>query len=258
MHDIIVLKCGGSSIDELPDRFFTNIRLLKEAGYKPVIVHGGGPAIKEMLTKLNIETEFINGLRKTTEEMMDAVEMVLSGTVNKALTRRLNDAGIQSVGLSGSDAQLLTAEAIDFERYGLVGNVTDVNVTFLTELIDLDIIPVIAPIGLSPDGSRLNINADTAAGAIAKALHAEQLVFVTDVPGVMHDGKLLKHVTEIEIKQLIDSGVVYGGMIPKVEAALNSLSAELQEVMIIDGNQPTLGSQSHFVGTIIRKNIEVK
>lgn len=258
MHDIIVLKCGGSSIDELPDRFFTNISMLKEAGYKPVIVHGGGPAIKEMLTKLNIEAEFINGLRKTTDEMMDCVEMVLSGTVNKALTRRLNDAGIQSVGLSGSDAQLLTAEAIDLERYGLVGNVTKVNTPFLTKLLDLDIIPVIAPIGLSEDGNRLNINADTAAGAIAKALHAKQLVFVTDVPGVMRDEKLLTSVTEIEIKQLIDSGVVYGGMIPKVEAALNSLSEELQEVMIIDGNQPSLASQAHFVGTIIRKTKEVK
>lgn len=257
MHDIIVLKCGGSTIDELSDRFFTNISRLQKAGLKPVIVHGGGPAIKDMLTKLNIETEFIDGLRKTTEDMMDVVEMVLSGTVNQAFTRRLNDAGIQSIGLSGSDAQLITAEAIDIDRYGLVGKVTDVNSTVIHSLLDLGIVPVISPIGVGKCGTIFNINADTAAGAIASALDAKQLVFVTDVPGIMHDDKLLKTVTEGDIEKLIASGIVHGGMIPKVEAAMSSLTKELREVMIVDGKQSTLASETRFVGTIIKKTIEV-
>ncbi len=257
MHDIIVLKCGGSTIDQLSDRFFDNINILKNAGLKPIIVHGGGPAIKEMLTKLSIESEFVNGLRKTTEPMMDVVEMVLSGTVNNALTRRLTEAGIESVGLSGSDSHILTGRPIDLEKYGLVGKVTNVNDSFLKQLLDLDVIPVIAPIALGEDGKRYNINADTAAGAVAKALCAKQLIFVTDVPGILREGELLESVTEEDIHEMISTGVIYGGMIPKVTAALDSLCGDMQEVMIVDGKRSALVDDTSFVGTIIKKSVGV-
>lgn len=257
MHDIIVLKCGGSTVDQLSDHFFANICKLKQAGLKPIIVHGGGPAIKQLLDKLNIETDFVDGLRKTTEQVMDVVEMTLSGTVNQALVRKLNDTGIKSIGLSGSDGQLLEAEAIDFERYGYVGNITRVNKELLMQLLDMDIMPVIAPVALDADGIRFNVNADTAAAAVAKSLDAKQLVFVTDVPGILHEEKLLKTVTKEEIEAFIQSGVVHGGMIPKVRAALDSLSGTLEEVMIVDGNQSALETDTSLVGTIIRKTVEV-
>src|SRR5699024_1581036 len=257
VSDIIVLKCGGSTVDELSNCFFENIATLKKAGLKPVIVHGGGPAIKEMLTKLDIKTEFIDGLRKTTEDVMDVVEMILTGTINNSLTKRLNDSGIKSVGISGADADLLTAKAIHYERYGLVGDITNVNEEFIHQLLELDIVPVIAPIALSEDGSRFNINADTAAGAVARSLNAKQLIFVTDVPGIMHQEELLEFVTEQEVEELIQSGIIYGGMIPKVQAAIASLNTDLHEVAIVNGKDSSLRSSTSFVGTIIRKTVEV-
>jgi len=257
VSDIIVLKCGGSTVDELSNCFFENIATLKKAGLKPVIVHGGGPAIKEMLTKLDIKTEFIDGLRKTTEDVMDVVEMILTGTINNSLTKRLNDSGIKSVGISGADADLLTAKAIHYERYGLVGDITNVNEEFIHQLLELDIVPVIAPIALSEDGSRFNVNADTAAGAVARSLNAKQLIFVTDVPGIMHQEELLEFVTEQEVEELIQSGIIYGGMIPKVQAAIASLNTDLHEVAIVNGKDSSLRSSTSFVGTIIRKTVEV-
>ncbi|HLS60492.1 MAG TPA: acetylglutamate kinase [Virgibacillus sp.] len=256
MRNIIVLKCGGSTIDRLSDDFFENIVTLQKAGFHPVIVHGGGPAIKDMLTKQHIETTFVDGLRKTTQPVMDVVEMILTGVVNNAIVRRLNDANIQSVGLSGTDANLLTAEAKDFERYGYVGHVTEVNALLLQQLIDLGIVPVIAPIALGQEGTRYNINADLAAGAVAKALAAKQLIFVTDVPGIIVENQLLSTVNEQQVMTYIETGIIYGGMIPKVEAALTSLSEDLQEVMIMDGNQSVLATtESGLVGTIIKKEV---
>ncbi|HLR41204.1 MAG TPA: acetylglutamate kinase [Virgibacillus sp.] len=257
MGDIIVLKCGGSIIDVLSDQFFGNILALKKSGYKPVIVHGGGPAIKEMLDVLEIETEFVDGLRKTTPEVMDVAEMVLTGTVNNALTRKLNLAGIQAIGLSGSDAQTLTAEPKELERYGLVGEVTNVNIPFLKQLMEEDIVPVIAPIALGADGNRYNVNADTAAGAVAEALGAKQLIFVTDVPGILQEDELLESVTEKEVAQLIAEGTIYGGMIPKVTAAIASLNEVLDEVMIVDGKQSVIQTDRQLVGTVIKKSVEV-
>ena len=258
MDDIIVLKCGGSTIDTLSESFFTNIKKLQKSGMKPIIVHGGGPAIKDMLDKLQIETEFVDGLRKTTEPVMDVVEMVLTGVVNNGITRKLNDVGIQSIGLSGSDVQLLKAIPKDIKRLGFVGEVTEVNVSYLEELINIGVVPVIAPIALGDEGICLNINADTAAGAIAKAVGAKQLIFVTDVPGIMRESKLLTSVTEEEIHIMIEEGTIYGGMIPKVEAALGSLSEDLQEAMIIDGNQSVLSTaDTELVGTVIKKSVGV-
>ncbi|WP_099156864.1 acetylglutamate kinase [Virgibacillus ndiopensis] len=257
MDGIIVLKCGGSTIDMLSNRFFTNLVTLKKAGLKPIIVHGGGPAIKDMLTIQKVESEFVDGLRKTTKSVMDVVETVLTGQVNNALSRRLNNAGIPSVGLSGSDAKLLKAKAKDFARYGYVGDIVDVNVSFLLQLIGLGIAPVIAPIAIGDAGVRYNINADTAAGAVAKAIGAEKLIFVTDVPGVMQDDKLLNSITDSDIERLITEGIIHGGMIPKVRAAIASLHENLQEVMIIDGNQSGLAQNTKLVGTVIKKSVGV-
>lgn len=255
MSNIIVLKCGGSTIDELSDRFFANILTLKKSGLKPIIVHGGGPAIKKMLTKLNIKSEFIDGLRKTTAPVMDVVEIVLTGSVNNSLVRKLNVAGIDAIGLSGSDAKLLMAEAKDLERYGYVGEVTNVNVSLLTQLINEGIVPVIAPIAVGKDGTRYNVNADTVAGVIAKKVFANQLIFVTDVPGIMQDNRLLESVTVKEIEKLIKSGTIYGGMLPKVRAAIHSLNEHLREVMIVDGKQSELTTDHQLVGTVIKKTI---
>lgn len=258
MSDIIVLKCGGSSIDSLTDSFYENIVKLQQSGLKPIIVHGGGPAIEIALNKMDIQAEFINGLRKTTAEVMDVVEMVLTGTVNSALVRRLTEFGVRAVGLSGTDSDLLVAQPKDIEKLGYVGDVDYVNTSLLYQLLDIGVVPVIAPIGIGEDGTRYNINADTVAGSVAKSLGAKQLVFVTDVPGIIQKNKLIDSITEKEIMDLISEGTIYGGMIPKVKAAINSLGENLEEAMIIDGNQSVLNaSETELVGTVIKKSVGV-
>lgn len=257
LQEIIVFKCGGSSVDDLSKDFFMNIKALQEAGVKPVIVHGGGPAIKEMLLKLKIEFTFVDGLRKTTDDMMDIVEMVLSGNVNPALTRKFNAMDIAAVGLSGSDMNLLTATPIDEERFGQVGELTAVNKAYLHTLLQKDIVPVISPVALGKDGKRYNVNADTAAGAVASALQAQQLIFVTDVDGILQDGALLETVTVEDIHQLIKDGTIYGGMIPKVKAAMKGLSGDVHEVMIVNGKKSEMKNTKSLAGTVIQ-NQEAK
>ena len=258
LKNIIVLKCGGSSVDDLSEDFFSNIKTLINAGMKPVIVHGGGPAIQNMLEQLDIQFEFIDGLRKTTEEMMDVVEMVLTGHVNPALTRHVNQAGIRAVGVSGADLNLLEATPIDYERYGLVGEITHVNKKYIEKLLEMNIVPIISPIAVGSDRKIYNVNADTAAGAVASALHAKQLVFVTDVPGILKNKKLLETVTTEEIEQLINDGTIYGGMIPKVKAAMKGLSSNVQEVMIVNGKRSTLKNTTTLTGTTIKVSQGVK
>lgn len=251
MQEIIVFKCGGSSIDDLSEDFFENIKTLKMAGMKPVIVHGGGPAIEEMLGALKISYEFYDGLRKTTGQMMDIVEMVLVGNVNPKLTRRVNKAGLRAVGLSGSDAALLEATPINFERYGFVGEVANVKTDMMETLLEEGIIPIISPIAIGNDGQRYNVNADTAAGAVASALNAKQLIFVTDVPGILQEGNLLEKVTTTEIEGYIADGTIYGGMIPKVKAAMQGLSGNVQEIMIVNGKKSELKNTTTLAGTTI-------
>lgn len=258
MEEIIVLKAGGSSVADLSDAFFDNIKALQQAGLKPVIVHGGGPAIKEMLEKLDIEFEFVDGLRKTTDEMMDIVEMVLSGNVNQALSRRVNETGIHAVGISGSDRHLLQATPIDFERYGLVGEVSNVNADFIYTLLEQNLVPIISPVAIGADGKRYNVNADTAAGAVASALGAKQLIFVTDVPGILQDGELLEEVTTEQIEELIEDGTIFGGMIPKVKAAMKGLTSNVQEVMIVNGKHSELENETALAGTTIRSEEKVR
>lgn len=254
MDNIVVFKCGGSSVDDLSDDFFTNISSLQKQGVKPVIVHGGGPAIKENLSKLNIESEFVEGLRKTSEEIIDVVEMVLSGNVNSSLTRRFNLANLKALGISGTDNNLIVAKPIDYEKYGLVGEVEHVNVDLLNVLLAENYIPVISPLAVDKAGNRYNINADTAAGSIAKALGAKQLIIVTDVPGILKNDELLEEVTINDVEKLVEDKTIYGGMIPKVKAALDGLAGNVSEVKIVNGKKSVLTKQKQLLGTTIKNN----
>lgn len=257
MENIIVIKCGGSTLNELSESFFESIKELQKAGNKCVIVHGGGPEIKQMLAAVGVRSEFVNGLRKTTSEVMDVVEMVLAGKVNKGLVSKLQQQSVNALGLSGIDGDLLQAAPKDLEVLGYVGEVTKVNVELLHFLLEKNIVPVIAPIGSWVNGKRLNINADTAAGAVALQLQAKQLLFVTDVAGILKDGELLEELTVEEVQQLIEDGTIYGGMIPKVEAALQSMEGELKEVKIINGKYTVVKQCGEVIGTTIKNKVEV-
>lgn len=251
-----VIKCGGSTLAALPDSFFTDLRELHEEGFTPVIVHGGGPAINETLARLGIETEFVNGLRKTNEAVLDVVEMVLSGRINKEIVRRIQLSGAKAVGLTGVDGRLIEAEPVrNADEVGLVGDVTHVNAALVEGLVNLGYIPVIAPVGLGANGwQRYNINADTAAGAVASGLGVSRLVVVTDVPGILkeEDGvkKVLPVVTVSEIEAMIASGDIYGGMIPKVRAAVKCIQGDVREVVIVNGAEPEVLSKVIKNGTI--------
>lgn len=223
----------------------------------PVIVHGGGPMIKDMLSRLDVSTTFINGLRQTDKAAMDVVEMVLTGSVNPSLVRKLSQAGLNAVGLSGSDNQLIQAKPIDQQTYGYVGQVTDINAAFIKKLLQDDLLPVIAPIGVNDNNDIYNVNADTAANAVANALQAERLVFVTNVPGIMKNEQLLQTVTVSDVQQLIDDGVIHGGMLPKVTAAVACLDEQLDEVMIVHGNQWLQQVDGRWLGTTIIKDEKV-
>ncbi|WP_413379594.1 acetylglutamate kinase [Alkalihalobacillus sp. 1P02AB] len=253
MNHIVVVKCGGSTITELTEAFFESIVQLKSAGKHPIIVHGGGPAINKMLTQLQIPSTFIDGLRKTTEEVLETAEMVLCGKMNKQLTRKLQSVGAKAIGLSGTDGKLIVAEAIDKEKLGFVGEPVQINEQLLLSLLDSDFIPVIAPIGVDQNGQHYNINADSAAAIIAAELKAEELVFVTDVDGILKDKKLLPAITAEEIASYIKDGTIYGGMIPKVKAALKSLTGSLQSVWIMNGKGTSLFANGTIYGTKITK-----
>lgn len=238
-----VMKCGGSTLSELPDPFYAELVQLRRDGWQPVIVHGGGPAISRALERFGIETEFVGGLRKTTQEVLDIVEMVLSGQINKEVVRRILAVGGDAVGLSGVDGRLLEAEKAESEvDIGYVGDVKTVHTELVERLLQDGFIPAIAPIGIGPDGQRYNINADTAAGAVASGLGVTRLLVVTDVPGILRsDGEgqtVMPVATAADIEQMIEDGTIYGGMIPKVKAALQCLQGGVQEAIIVDGGTP--------------------
>ncbi|UCZ53996.1 acetylglutamate kinase [Bacillus shivajii] len=253
MREIIVVKCGGSTIDELSDEFFFSIKALKDAGKTPVIVHGGGPGINHMLKRLNVKSEFVQGLRKTTKEVLEAVEMVLCGKVNKALVTKLQKTGLNAIGISGCDGRIIEVTPIDKENLGFVGEAKNINNLLLEQFIQSDLIPVIAPVGIGVDGERYNINADSAAGAVAEGLGAKQLLFVTDVPGILKDGHLQENVTIDEVEKLMVNGTISGGMIPKVKAAMKSLQGKIETVLIVNGKGTTLSKQGSLIGTKVIK-----
>jgi len=237
---IVVIKYGGAAqIDaKLKSEFAKDIALLHLVGIKVVIVHGGGKKINSILERMDIKTEFVDGVRVTTKENMEVVEMVLSGLVNKEITSMLNHNGVKAIGLSGKDASFLKAKAKDEKRFGLTGEISKVDASVIKKLLDENFIPVIAPIATSEDSysEGFNINADLAASAIAKALKAEKIIFLTDTKGILDkDKNLISTLREDEIKRLIKEKVITGGMLPKVEASLDTISSGVKKAHIIDG-----------------------
>ena len=257
-----VIKCGGSILNQLPDEFYLDLVAMKKQGYHPVLVHGGGPEISGVLDKLSIQTTFVDGLRVTTDEMVDTVEMVLSGKVNKQLVRKIHRAGAKAVGISGLDGKMFTCKQ-SVEELGRVGEVTHVDKSLIEQLSHAGYIPVISPISMDEAGESLNINGDEAASAVARALHAD-ICLVSDTPGVYEeiDGKnvVFRTLDKRKITSLIAEGTIFGGMIPKVKGALAALSDEVSSVIILDGREENalLKAVAHeSIGTrIVRKEIE--
>jgi len=233
-----VVKYGGAAMTEpeLRESFARDVALLSKVGVRVVIVHGGGKEITGIAAKLGLETRFVDGQRYTDEAMVDVVQMVLAGRTNKDIVRRLNKYDADAAGLCGIDGGVLQAEKFsDGPDLGLVGRVTEVRTAYLELLLDGGFMPVIAPLGVDAGGTVYNINADVAAAQIAGALKAEKLVFLSDVEGVLDGGRLVRRMTEGEAEARINSGVIGGGMIPKVRSAFDALEAGVGTVHMVDG-----------------------
>lgn len=273
----VVIKYGGNAMidEELKDSFARDMVMLKLVGINPVIVHGGGPQIAELLEKLNIESHFVNGMRVTTEETMDVVEMVLGGQVNKDIVNLINQNGGKAVGLTGADGQLLKARKLQVSSntpdvqepeiidIGHVGEVESVNVEVLSMLTNSNFIPVIAPIGTDNQGNSYNINADLVAGKVAEVLQAEKLVLLTNIAGLMNkEGEVLTGLSTEQVNELIADGTIYGGMLPKIGCALDAVHAGVTSTHIIDGRVPHATLLELFtdtgVGTLITNQNHIK
>ena len=245
MHNgkIVVVKYGGNAmIDEtLKAQVMEDIVLLWLVGVRVVLVHGGGPEISALTKKLGKEVEFIDGQRVTDEEMVDIVQMVLAGKINKTLVGMLSQRGGDAVGLSGLDSRLIQATQRD-PKLGYVGDVTNVNVKPILDLLDNGYIPVISTLGSGPNGETYNINGDTAAAAIAGALRAQRLIMMTDIAGILRDKddpeSLIDEITVEEAAKLKDEGVISGGMIPKVDCCVEAIKRGVENVVIMDGRIP--------------------
>lgn len=240
----VVVKYGGAAMKDsnLKDQVIRDIVFLASVGVRPVVIHGGGPEINSWLGKLGIEPQFKNGLRVTDAATMDVVEMVLVGRVNKELVSRINYAGGNAVGLCGKDGKLFVARPQGQEGIGFVGEVSSVDVGLVESLVNSGYIPVVSSVAADDTGQAYNINADTVAGAIAAALEAEKLILLTDTPGVLKDPKdpssLIPQLDIQQSRELIDTGVVSGGMIPKVNCCVRSLAQGVRAAHIIDGRIP--------------------
>ena len=255
---IVVVKFGGHAMgdDEAMETFARDIVLMRQVGVNPVIVHGGGPMINEMLKKLEIKSDFVNGKRVTDEATVEVVEMVLSGRVNKRIVQAINEQGGKGVGLSGKDANLMICEPTD-PALGLVGTPVECDTTILHAMFKSDIIPVIAPLGMGRNGETFNINGDTAAGAIAAALKADRLLLLTDVAGVKNaEGDVVTELTAAQIREMTADGTIAGGMIPKTETALMAIEGGVRAAVILDGRAPNATLlelfTEHGAGSIIR------
>jgi acetylglutamate kinase len=268
---IIVVKYGGHAMgeEETALRFGRDIALLEQVGVNPVVVHGGGPQINAMLKRLNVQSTFVQGLRVTDAQMVDVVEMVLAGSVNKQVAEAITRAGAIAVGISGKDGGLIRARKLtrtvrDHESniekvldLGFVGEPDRVDPHVLRLLIGADIVPVVAPLGTGPDGQTYNINADTSAGAIAGALGAERLLMLTDVPGVLGPDKvLIPEMSVAQVREGITAGWISGGMIPKVETCIYAIERGVKGAVILDGRVPHAVLIELFtnrgLGTLIR------
>ena len=239
----VVVKYGGNAMinDQLKEQVMEDIVLLALVGVKVVLVHGGGPEISDLMSRLGKKPEFVDGLRVTDKETIDIVQMVLAGKVNKSLVNLLEMKGGKAIGLSGMDGRLIEAKMRD-ERLGFVGSITKVNIAPVIDVLEKGYIPVISTIGCDREGNAYNINGDTAAAFIAGALGAERLIMMTDIAGILRDkndpDSLIRDVTIKEAKQLFADGVISGGMIPKVECCIEALHRGVKNVVIMDGRVP--------------------
>ena len=250
---IIVVKFGGHAMvdQKLASQFARDMVMLKVCGLNPIVVHGGGPQINKMLDKLAVKPEFREGLRVTDDETMSVVEMVLAGSINKSIVASIQQAGGKAVGISGKDGNLMIAERYTKKKkdpvtgeetiidFGQVGEPHRINVEILHTIMKSDAIPVVAPVGIGYDGQTYNVNADTAAGAIASATGAKRLLLLTDVAGVLDKNKQLISELKIgDVQQLVDEGTITGGMIPKIESAVSVVWSGVEGVIILDGRVP--------------------
>jgi acetylglutamate kinase len=239
----VVIKYGGSALinEGIMSTIIQDIALMKYVGFKPVVVHGGGPEINGYLDRLGIQSEFVDGLRVTTPQIMEIVEAVLAGKINKAIAAELSSHGVKAVGISGKDAGMITVNRLrpNGRDIGLVGGVDSIDPTLINHLLDGGFVPVIAPIGLDRDGVTHNINADYAAAAIASSVKAAKLLYLTDVEGVRTDAadenSVASRLSVAQIKKMIRSGAISGGMIPKVECCVVGVEAGVPHVHILDG-----------------------
>ncbi|WP_462380583.1 acetylglutamate kinase [Pseudomonas sp. Marseille-QA0892] len=266
----LVVKYGGNAMEseELKAGFARDMVLMKAVGINPVVVHGGGPQIGDLLNRLNIESRFVDGMRVTDAQTMDVVEMVLGGQVNKDIVSLINRHGGSAIGLTGKDADLIRAKKLTVSRQtpemtkpenvdiGHVGEVTGVNVELLNMLVRGNFIPVIAPIGVGPEGESYNINADLVAGKVAEALRAEKLMLLTNIAGLMDkQGQVMTGLTTEQVDSLIADGTIYGGMLPKIRCALEAVQNGVNSAHIVDGRVPNAVLLEIFtdigVGTLI-------
>jgi len=265
--ETILVKYGGHAMGENGDPFARDIVLLKQVGINPVVVHGGGPQIGQMLQRLGIKSSFVDGLRVTDRETMEVVEMVLAGTINKQLVTAINGAGGCAIGLTGKDGGLIRARKVTRSRMeggvrvevdlGFVGEPEKIEDRVLATFRQSDFIPVIAPIGVGAGGETYNINADTVAGAVAAAVKARRFLLLTDVAGVLDaDKRLISELTAGEARRLIAEGTISGGMIPKVETCLDAVEGGVEAAVILDGRVPhaiLLELFTEGAGTLIRR-----
>ena len=242
-NKIIVVKYGGNAMinDELKEAVMGDIVLLSLIGIKVVLVHGGGPEITEMLGKVGKKSEFVDGLRVTDKETVDIVQMVLAGKINKNLVNLLQNKGGKAIGLCGMDGHMIEAKPLD-DRLGYVGEITDVDVTPILDVLEKGYIPVISSVGCDKDGNSYNINADTAAARIAGTLKAESLISMTDIVGILRDkddpSTLISKINVSEAPNLMREGIISGGMIPKIECCIEAIRRGVHKVFIIDGRVP--------------------
>ena len=272
-NKVVVIKYGGHAMGDkkLAHTFAEDVTLLQKLGIKPVVIHGGGPQIGSMLDKLNIESSFIDGLRITNEETVEIVEMVLSGSINKDIVNKIHAAGGLAVGLSGKDAKIILADKLtdrfkdpnsNIEKFldiGFVGKPIKINPSIINIISDNLMIPIIAPVGFGTNNETYNINADTAAGAIASSLKAERILLLTDVEGVLDsDKKLISNISVTKAESMINDKIITGGMIPKIKTCLETVASGVKAAVIIDGRSPHAILREIFTaggsGTMIGNN----
>ncbi|SJM68529.1 MULTISPECIES: acetylglutamate kinase [Psychrobacter] len=271
---IIVVKYGGNAMTdpELESSFARDIVLLKTVGLHPVVVHGGGPQVDNLLKELGRESDRIDGMRVTTKSTMDVVEMVLGGSVNKSIVSLINKHGGRAIGLTGKDANLIRAKKLLMTKtdeqgnssdidLGFVGEVVSVNKDVIMMLIGSNFIPVIAPIGVDNEGNSYNINADLVAGKVAEFLHAEKLMLLTNIKGVMNkEGQVVTGLTPKKVDEMIKDGTISGGMIPKIQCALDAVLGGVKSAVIVDGRVPNATLLEIFtnegVGTLISRDLD--